>query len=39
VQSVTGINMIPPEKLLSAVSAHLFDDFLFPQYVVVAMPS
>jgi 2-polyprenyl-3-methyl-5-hydroxy-6-metoxy-1,4-benzoquinol methylase len=38
VQSVTGINMIRREKLVSAVSAHLFDDFLFPQYVVVAQP-
>jgi site-specific recombinase XerC len=39
VQSVTGIDMIRREKLLSAVSAHLLDDFLFPQYVVVARPS
>jgi 2-polyprenyl-3-methyl-5-hydroxy-6-metoxy-1,4-benzoquinol methylase len=39
VESVTGINMIRREKLLSAVTARLFDDFLFPQYVVVARPS
>jgi SAM-dependent methyltransferase len=39
VDSVTGINMIGREKLLSAVTGHLLDDFLVPQYVVVARPS
>jgi 2-polyprenyl-3-methyl-5-hydroxy-6-metoxy-1,4-benzoquinol methylase len=39
VESVTGINMIWREKLLATVTAHLLDDFLFPQYVVVARPS
>jgi 2-polyprenyl-3-methyl-5-hydroxy-6-metoxy-1,4-benzoquinol methylase len=39
VQSVTGINMIRREKLLSAASFRLLDDFLLPQYVVVAKPS
>lgn len=39
VESVTGINMIRREKLLSAVSGHLLDDFLWPQYAVVARPS
>jgi 2-polyprenyl-3-methyl-5-hydroxy-6-metoxy-1,4-benzoquinol methylase len=39
VESVTGINMIRRERLLSAVSAHLIDDFLWRQYVVVARPS
>lgn len=38
-ESVTGINMIRREKLLSAVSGHLLDDFLWPQYAVVARPS
>jgi len=38
VQSVTGINMHRREKLVSAVSVRRFDDFLFPQYVVVATP-
>jgi 2-polyprenyl-3-methyl-5-hydroxy-6-metoxy-1,4-benzoquinol methylase len=38
VESVTGINMQRREKLLSAVSARLLDDFLWPQYVVVARP-
>jgi 2-polyprenyl-3-methyl-5-hydroxy-6-metoxy-1,4-benzoquinol methylase len=39
VQSVTGINMIRREKLLSAASFQLLDDFLLPQYVVVARPA
>jgi 2-polyprenyl-3-methyl-5-hydroxy-6-metoxy-1,4-benzoquinol methylase len=39
VQSVTGINMIRREKLLSVASFRLLDDFLLPQYVVVARPS
>jgi SAM-dependent methyltransferase len=39
VESVTGINMIRRERLLSTVSAHLLDDFLWPQYVVVAKPA
>jgi 2-polyprenyl-3-methyl-5-hydroxy-6-metoxy-1,4-benzoquinol methylase len=39
VQSVTGINMSRKEKLLSALSAHGLDDFLFFQYVVVATPT
>lgn len=38
VESVTGINMIRRERLMSILSVHLFDDFLFPQYVVVARP-
>ena len=38
VQSVTGINMQRRDKLLSAVSARMLDDFLFPQYVVAARP-
>ena len=38
VQSVTGINMHRREKLLSALSARRLDDFLFPQYIVVATP-
>jgi 2-polyprenyl-3-methyl-5-hydroxy-6-metoxy-1,4-benzoquinol methylase len=36
--SVTGINLYRREKLLAALTFHLFDDFLFPQYVVVARP-
>jgi 2-polyprenyl-3-methyl-5-hydroxy-6-metoxy-1,4-benzoquinol methylase len=38
VESVTGINMHRREKLISVVSGHLLDDFLLPQYVVVARP-
>ena len=38
VVSVTGINLFRREKLLAALSMHLIDDFLFPQYVVVARP-
>lgn len=38
VASVTGINMHRREKLLSVLSGHLLDDFLFPQYVVIARP-
>lgn len=38
VESVTGINMIRRERLLSVVGARLLDDFLWPQYVVVAKP-
>jgi len=38
VASVTGINMRRSEKLLSVLSCHLLDDFLFRQYVVVARP-
>jgi 2-polyprenyl-3-methyl-5-hydroxy-6-metoxy-1,4-benzoquinol methylase len=38
VQSVTGINMHRRERLLSALSVRRLDDFLFPQYVVVATP-
>jgi 2-polyprenyl-3-methyl-5-hydroxy-6-metoxy-1,4-benzoquinol methylase len=38
IQSITGVNMIRRERLLSALSARLLDDFLFPQYVVVARP-
>ena len=37
-QSVTGINMLRREKLVSRLSARGLDDFLFPQYVVVATP-
>lgn len=36
--SVTGINMHRREKLLSVLSCHLLDDFLFRQYVVIARP-
>ena len=39
VESVTGINMRRRDKLLSTLSLHVFDEFLFPQYVVVARPS
>ena len=39
VESVTGINMIRRERLLSTLTAHFLDDFLFPQYVVVARPA
>jgi 2-polyprenyl-3-methyl-5-hydroxy-6-metoxy-1,4-benzoquinol methylase len=38
VVSVTGINMGRRERLLSLLSCRLFDEFLFPQYVVVARP-
>jgi 2-polyprenyl-3-methyl-5-hydroxy-6-metoxy-1,4-benzoquinol methylase len=38
VESVTGINMPRRDKLLSALSARLLDDFLWPQYVVVGRP-
>jgi 2-polyprenyl-3-methyl-5-hydroxy-6-metoxy-1,4-benzoquinol methylase len=38
VESVTGINFHRRERILSAVSARTLDDFLFPQYVVVAHP-
>jgi 2-polyprenyl-3-methyl-5-hydroxy-6-metoxy-1,4-benzoquinol methylase len=38
VVSITGINMRRRDKLLSALSVHLLDDFLFPQYAVVARP-
>jgi 2-polyprenyl-3-methyl-5-hydroxy-6-metoxy-1,4-benzoquinol methylase len=38
VESVTGINMPRRYKLLSALSARLLDDFLWPQYVVVGRP-
>lgn len=38
VASVTGINMHRREKLLSVLSCHLLDDFLFRQYVVIARP-
>jgi 2-polyprenyl-3-methyl-5-hydroxy-6-metoxy-1,4-benzoquinol methylase len=38
VASVTGINMRRREKLVSVLSCHLLDDFLFPQYVVIARP-
>jgi SAM-dependent methyltransferase len=38
VESVQAINMIRRERLLSRLSAHLLDDFLAPQFVVVARP-
>lgn len=38
VESVTGINMTPRGKWLSAVSAHRLNDFLYMQFVVVARP-
>ena len=38
VVSVAGINMRRREKLASVLSGHLLDDFLFPQYVVIARP-
>jgi 2-polyprenyl-3-methyl-5-hydroxy-6-metoxy-1,4-benzoquinol methylase len=38
VTSVTGINMRRRERLLSVLSYHILDDFLFPQYVVIARP-
>jgi 2-polyprenyl-3-methyl-5-hydroxy-6-metoxy-1,4-benzoquinol methylase len=38
VDSVTGINMIRREKLLSTLTGRCIDDFLHPQYVVVARP-
>jgi 2-polyprenyl-3-methyl-5-hydroxy-6-metoxy-1,4-benzoquinol methylase len=38
VESVTGINMIRREKLLSVATGRALDDFLLPQYVVVARP-
>jgi 2-polyprenyl-3-methyl-5-hydroxy-6-metoxy-1,4-benzoquinol methylase len=38
VHSVTGINMHRRERVLSVLGARRFDDFLFPQYVVVATP-
>jgi len=38
VASVTGINMRRRKKLLSVLSCHLLDDFLFRQYVVIARP-
>jgi 2-polyprenyl-3-methyl-5-hydroxy-6-metoxy-1,4-benzoquinol methylase len=38
VASVTGINMRRRERLLSALSCRLLEDFLFPQYVVIAQP-
>jgi len=39
VDSITGINMIRGERLVSRVSAGLANDFLFPQYAVVARPA
>jgi 2-polyprenyl-3-methyl-5-hydroxy-6-metoxy-1,4-benzoquinol methylase len=39
VQVLAGINMIRRERLLSLLSARLLDDFLFPQYAVVAWPA
>jgi SAM-dependent methyltransferase len=39
VESVTSINMIRRERLLSRLSAHVLDDFLTPQYVVIARPA
>jgi len=39
VESMTGINMHLREKLISTASFHSTDDFLFPQYVVVARPN
>jgi SAM-dependent methyltransferase len=39
VESVTSINMIRRERLLSRLSARLLDDFLTPQYVVIARPA
>jgi 2-polyprenyl-3-methyl-5-hydroxy-6-metoxy-1,4-benzoquinol methylase len=38
VESITGINLHRRERVLSAVSGGTLDDFLFPQYVVVARP-
>lgn len=38
VMSVTGINMGRRERLISVLSWRFLDDFLFPQYVVVAQP-
>jgi hypothetical protein len=38
VYSIAGINMHRREKLLSALSIHGLDDFLFPQYAVIAQP-
>jgi 2-polyprenyl-3-methyl-5-hydroxy-6-metoxy-1,4-benzoquinol methylase len=38
VESITGINMIRRDRLASAISMGGLDDFLFPQYVVVARP-
>jgi 2-polyprenyl-3-methyl-5-hydroxy-6-metoxy-1,4-benzoquinol methylase len=38
VESVTGINMGRRGRQLSAASAHLLNDFLHMQYVVVARP-
>lgn len=38
VVSMTGINMLRREKLVSALSIHLMDDFLFPQYAIIARP-
>lgn len=36
VESVSGINMARRDKLVSVLSLRVLDDFLFPQYVVVA---
>jgi 2-polyprenyl-3-methyl-5-hydroxy-6-metoxy-1,4-benzoquinol methylase len=38
VESVHGINMIRRERLVSRLTARLLDDFLVPQYVIVARP-
>ena len=37
--SVTGINMRRSERLVSVLTCRILDDFLFPQYVVVAQPN
>jgi SAM-dependent methyltransferase len=39
VESVHGINLIRRERLLSRLTAHVIDDFLAPQYVVIARPA
>jgi SAM-dependent methyltransferase len=39
VDSVSAINMIRRERLLSRLTGHLLDDFLVPQYVIVARPA
>jgi 2-polyprenyl-3-methyl-5-hydroxy-6-metoxy-1,4-benzoquinol methylase len=38
VRTASGINLGRREQLISRLTLHLFDDFLFPQYVVVASP-
>jgi SAM-dependent methyltransferase len=38
VESVTGINMIRRERLVSRLTARILDEFLVPQHVIVARP-